>query len=217
MYVFQYAFRYTFVGGILLLGLHCQSLTEKINVKSQSVKTNIFKEVISPAVAVEEYTTLALKFSLKTNPQNDYWFNTGDPQAKQTYKLLVNIDGQAASWEIPGRDEDSKTVNLENDKEIKNSENGKGFRYTLNKVLRLKPGKHNIFISLPEDQSTFEFIINLNEGKSYMLKLDPRYNIKRPSRQESFLNDIRGFDVYLNDKLIRKVAFYHHSRSGRRG
>ncbi|MDP2156637.1 MAG: hypothetical protein Q8K68_02875, partial [Nitrospirota bacterium] len=74
---------------------------------------------------------------------------------KVKYPFVVNIDGQAARWEVDGV-KDVKPAYDADGKTSRDPEAGEGFRYVLEKKIRLRAGSHRVFFGLPEDNFSIE-------------------------------------------------------------
>ena len=122
---------------------------------------------------------------------------SGDsPDRGPFYRFVVNIDGQAVTWEAKGVRENSPIV-----KGRHFPEEGEGMRYVLEKKIRLHAGAHSIFFAVPRENYTKTVTVNLPEGKSSTLEFQPiypRYKWGHPTFQIGF----QGFSACLDHTSI---------------
>ena len=89
---------------VLIFGLSgCVNTTKTIVSKSQSERTDVFKEVSASDVTPAAFADLLIKANIKTHIAG-YFIAESNNQAhgKPTYPFLFNIDGQAVVWNAPG-------------------------------------------------------------------------------------------------------------------
>ena len=92
---------------------------------------------------------------------------------RRRYPFVVNVDGQAALWEIGGQKEETPRYTKDGEKD---PEGGDGIRYTLVKRIRLKPGEHRVFFGLPGERSFKELTVTLTGKEIRTIELKPVYN-----------------------------------------
>ena len=92
------------------------------------------------------------------------------PHGGPFYHFVMNIDGQAVTWKVPGQRENIPVV-----RDRHSQDEGDGMKYALEKKIRLRAGTHQIFLGVPEENSTKTVTVNLQEGKSYTLEFRPIY------------------------------------------
>lgn len=171
-----------------------------IKAMSTSTKQNVFQEVTGTSPIPQGYATLRIVSSLKTHLPGV--FSEKDIHGTEEYKLLVNIDGQALELVSSPREE-KRELHLTND-----PEEGHGMRYLFQKELRLNPGTHRVFVSLPFDDVAVEKEIEVASGSHNILILEPKYISARDKRRvgfytkTSFKQGIKGFWVKFNNKNI---------------
>ena len=185
--------------GIALAG--CALSKDIIITKSQSERSDIFEEIQEPGPPPNGWADLKIKASIKTHLENYYFSESkGSPHGKPEYPFLVNIDGQAALWNVKGRTE----VTPECDENRKrNPEGGEGMRYVLSKKVRLASGLHKLFFGLPGEDYFTELNIKLLEGEVNSFEFQPGYRSRRGRETQSFLHGVKKGQVFLNGNLIQ--------------
>lgn len=176
----------------------CASSQELVRKNSVSTRSDVFVELADGGPVPQGYADLRITSSLKTHRSGIY--STRDIHGTPEYRLLINIDGQAALVQGTLKEEDIKPGS------IRDPEAGEGVWYLFRKDLRLKAGTHRIVIALPEDKIAVEREITLVEGSSNMLELEPVYGAAPGKRRPgfygvtSFMEGLRGIRAILNDK-----------------
>ena len=184
--------------GITLVG--CGSTAKEIKMKSQSGRTDVFDEVKGEGIPPKGFVDIIIKSSIKTHLEKHYLIEPkGTSHGKPLYPVVINIDGQAAFWNVEGQIEDAPEY-AEEDKI--NPESGKGMRYMLIKRIRLAAGSHKIFFGLPGDNYFKEFTITVEDGKVYNLGVKPVYNRYRYEGQR-FERGVDRIEVLLNGIPIK--------------
>ena len=172
--------------------------TQQIKIKSQSERTDVFQEVRKDAPPSEGFTDLTIRASIKTHLKGFFPIELGDTRhGERDYPFLINVDGQAAIWKVDGQRERIRT---ESGKE-KNPEKGEGMRYILEKRIRLAPGVHSVFFSLPSEGFATEMKVILDAGTPNRLEFRPVYRTLRRF-EENFINGIRRCEAYFNGKIL---------------
>ena len=175
----------------------CGTTSKEIQVKSQSERTDVFMETKADAPAPKGYAVLLLRASIKTPLESD-----NSLYGRPGYSFLVNIDGQAAMWEVGGI-KDSKPAYDTDGKTSRDPEAGEGIKCVLEKRLRLRAGRHQIFFGLPEENFFITTDIMLKGGKKAVLEYKPIYRYKTlPTRIPTFLKGIDKYEVFLNGKQL---------------
>jgi hypothetical protein len=178
---------------ILLAG--CGANMEVIRSKSQSQVSHIFQEVKSMSKPPAGYADLVVKSSLKTHLPGYYLVEAkNSPHGQPTYTFVVNIDGQAKTYEVQGKREEGPAVD---DQGHPSSEQGVGMKYVLDQNFRLKAGRHEIFLGIPGDQYFKEVSVTLEDGESYVLEFQPHYRRYKWGR-EAFENGLFGYAASLH-------------------
>jgi hypothetical protein len=113
---------------------------------------------------------------------------------------LINIDGQANIWKIDGQKEFTPKYDEQGRRAV---EGGEGQKYSLNQLIRLRPGLHKLFLSLPGEDYFIESDLLLVEGRINILEFKPIYGSKRGSNKRSFLYGLAGGELFFNEKLLR--------------
>jgi len=187
--------------GLSLLG--CGTKAKEIQARSQSEKTDIFTEVKDGGSIPKGFVDLNIKANIKTHIEGYYILESKESQhGKQKYPFVLSISGQAARWEVDG----VKEMNPEFYADGKTSHDptaGLGFKYVLEKKIRLKAGTHNVFFGLPEDNYALGVDISLKEGEMSILEFKPIYMTKSiPTRIPTFMKGVNKYEVFLNGKQI---------------
>lgn len=187
--------------GLALLG--CGTTTKEIQTRSQSEKAGVFTEVKDGGAIPRSFAELIIKADIKTHIEGYYILESKESQhGKQKYPFLFNIDGEAARWEVDGI-KDVKPAYDADGKTSHDPEAREGYRYVLEKKIRLHAGSHKVFFGLPEDNYATEVEIFLKEGETGVLEFKPIYKTKKhPTRIPTFLKGINKYEVFLNDKQL---------------
>jgi len=207
--------------GIIFAG--CGTTAKEIRARSQSEKTDIFTEVKDGSAIPKGFAELTIKANIKTHIEGYYILESKESRhGKQGYPFVFNIDGQAVEWKVDGV-KDIKPAYDADGKTSRDPEARKGFKYVLEKKLRLHAGTHKVFFGLPEDNYSTEVEISLKEGETnklefkpiYILEFKPIYRTKRiPTRIPTFMKGIDKYEVFLNDKQVFLNKFSESRPSG---
>lgn len=183
--------------GIVLVG--CGAAAKMITVKSQSERTDVFREVADAGAPPQGFADLVVKAEIKTHREGYYIAESKEsPHGKPGYPFVLNVDGQAAVWKVDGQ-KDVKPASDEKGKTSKDPEAGTGIKYVLEKKLRLRPGPHRIFFGLPGDKYATGAVVNAKEGEVHTLEFKPVYRYKtRPTRIPTFKQGISRYAIFLN-------------------
>jgi len=182
--------------GLALVG--CGVTAREIRAKSLSERTDVFREVKEEGAPPNGFVDVVIKASIKTHLEGYYLLEPDTRHGKPEYPFVLNIDGQAVTWEVAGQVEDSPKYD---EKGGRNPEGGKGMRYVLIKELQLKPGLHKIFFALPGENKSVEITITLNERGLSVLEFEPIYY--RYDGRPTFEKGVSRFEVFLNERLIQ--------------
>lgn len=176
----------------------CGLATKELRLKSQSEKTDVFYEVMEEGISTKGFADLIIKTSIKTHLEGYYFMEPENTfHGRQGYPLLINIDGQAMTWKLKGQKELTP-----NEKGNPNPEEGEGMRYTLNKRIRLAPGRHKIFFGLPGEKIYKEINLALKESSVNVLEFKPGYRTVRGGSARSFLRGVDGGEFFFNGKPV---------------
>lgn len=183
----------SFLPAIILAG--CGANMEMIRSKSQSQASQVFQEVKDMSQLSPGQAHLAIKVALKTHLPGYYLLEPiSSPHGQPTYTFVVNIDGQAKTYEIQGRLEEGPAVD---DQGRVSSEKGLGMKYVLEQNYRLEAGGHKIFLGIPGNQYYKEVNVTLEERQSHVLEFRPHY--RRYTRgREAFENGLFGYAASLH-------------------
>ena len=181
----------------------CGTTAKEIQMRSQSEKTDIFMEVKDGGTIPKGFADLVIKANIKTHIEGYYILESKESaHGKQKYPFLVNIDGQAARWEVEGIKDIKPAYNADG-KTSRDPEAREGFKYVLEKKIRLNAGSHRVFFGLPEDKYSTEVEISMKDGEMSILEFKPIYRTKKiPTRIPTFLKGIDKYVVLVNDKQI---------------
>ena len=181
----------------------CGATAKEIARMSQSVRKDVFAEIISEGPAPAGFADLVIRASLKTPPAGYYFFESkAFSHGKAVETFLINIDGQAVLWQVEG----GKHVLPEyvDDKTSRDPEAGEGMKYMLEKKVRLAAGSHKVFFGLPDEPYYTTTNISVKGGGSYVLEFEPDYRYKTvPTRIPTFLNGIAKFEVMFKSMVVK--------------
>ncbi|MEK6672355.1 MAG: hypothetical protein AABY42_02630, partial [Nitrospirota bacterium] len=183
--------------GITIAG--CGATMQEIKTKSQSVRMDVFSEVKEEGMPPKGFVDLIIKANIKTHLESYYILESKESlHGKQSYPFLINIDGQAALWNVEGV-RDNKPAYDKDGKTSHDPEAREGMKYIFEKRIILTAGSHKVFFGLPDDKYSVEVKITLNEGEASVLEFKPIYRTKRiPTRIQTFLKGIDNYEVFLN-------------------
>ena len=158
---------------------------------------NVFEE-LEDSNPISGWSILMIRASIKTPREGYYLFESKHSlHGKSEYPFVFNIGGQGVTWMAKGRpDTQQKIIDAK-----RNPEGGEGVKYLLEKTIKLKPGRYEIYLGLTEENFQKEIDINLIEGKTSILEFNPVYQRDRVSGY-TFYRGIHDFKVYLNEKEI---------------
>ncbi|MHB8770495.1 MAG: hypothetical protein ACYC7J_05825 [Syntrophales bacterium] len=181
----------------VLLG--CSVFNREIGASAGSDKAGIFSEVRSAEAILRGSAHLVIKADIKTHVEGYYVLESRESMhGKLGYPFLFSIDGQRVVWKVDGS-QDNKPAYEADGKTSRDPEAREGIKYTLEKNVRLNPGVHKVFFSLPEENYEIEADITLKEGEAATLEFRPVYRTKRsPTRIPTFLKGIARYEVFLN-------------------
>ena len=181
--------------GLALIG--CGVTARGIRAKSFSERTDVFSEIKEDERVPQGFVELVIRASVKSHLEGFYLLEQQTLHGKPEYPFVLNIDGQAVTWEVAGQVEDSPKYD---EKGRKNPEGGQGMRYVLIKKLQLKSGLHEIFFALPGENKTVETTITLNEKELSILEFKPiYYRYGGPT----FERGVSRLEVFLDGKPIQ--------------
>jgi hypothetical protein len=192
--------RYGAVALCAILLLSCGTAIKEMALKSQTERTDIFKEVKEGGPIPGGFVDLTITSSIKTHLEGFYLLeSTKSLHGKPGYPFVINIDGQAATWKVDGQEENTPSY----DESGKISpEGGEGMRYHLEKKILLRSGSHKIFFSLPEEKLSLRFELALQMDDSNVLEFRPVYR-RHGKKPPHFVHGVSGFEVLLNGNLIK--------------
>jgi len=178
----------------------CGLTAREIKIKSQSERTEVFREVTEEGPAPKGLVDLIIKTSIKTHMPGYYFFEPEQSFPGQPdYPFLINIDGQAVIWRAERRKE---TTAVYDDQGRRDLEGGEGIRYILTKRLRLSPGPHHLIFGLPGEDFLREVNLTLLGDGTQVIEFKPVYRAKRGDTGRSFLNGVNGGKIFFNGSLL---------------
>ncbi len=193
------------IGAVLLMSslLGCGTAAKEIRSRSLGEKTDVFKEIGSGGAIPKGFTDLIIKANIKTDIEGYYVLESKESlHGKQGYPFIFNIDGQGIEWKVNGV-KDVKPAYDADGKTSRDPEAREGFKYILEKKVRLAAGTHKVFFGLPEEKYSIEVEVSLKEGEAGTLEFRPVYKYKtKPIRIPSFLKGISKYEVFLDGKQI---------------
>jgi hypothetical protein len=191
----------TLLALISLIG--CRTATKEIQMKSKSEGTSIFSEIRDGGPIPKGLAELTIRANIKTHTEGYYILESKEHlHGKEKYPFLLSIDSQAVRWEVEGT-RDIKPAYEADGKTSRDPEAREGFKYVLEKKIRLDKGSHRLVFSLPEDDYSTEVEISLKEGEMSLLEFKPVYRTKEiPTRMPTFLKGIDKYEAFLNGKQI---------------
>ena len=180
--------------------LSCGPALKEISLKSQSERTDVFKEMHEGATIPKGFVDLTITSSIKTHLEGFYLLESKSSlHGKPGYPFVLNIDGQAVTWKVDGQEEDTPPY----DESGKISpQGGEGMKYNLEKKILIKAGPHKVFFALPEEELSLRFEFVLQAGHSNVLEFRPvyRHHGKQPRH---FSHGVSGVEVVLNGTVIK--------------
>jgi len=182
----------------------CAGTPQIIQTKLSESGIGIFKEQINSPVLPKGMSSLSVKVSFKTHGYSLHHYyaeSCESPHGKQSFRVLLNIDGQPILWKGEGTKE-TTPIYGKNGKRIPDPETGDGVRYTIKKKLMITHGKHRVFFSLPDEGYYKEFEIYVLKDNENYLELKPVYHIQHQKpRIRRFSSEIEDFKAYFNTVL----------------
>ncbi len=178
----------------------CANSADLLKACSTSMRGDVFREVSDQSPVPGGYADLLVVSSLKTHRPG--FHQSDDAHGTSDYRLLINIDGQAAA--IPGKLVEESIE----PRKLGDPEAGEGIRYRFGKHLRLKAGIYKLIIALPDDNIAVAREITLVGGSANRLAVEPVYGTKRSGGRMSMGTDkdykegIRGLQLILNGKAL---------------
>ena len=185
---------------LALLSLCCSGTKNLIDEKMISSRTDVFSEITVDSQPPDGFSDVLIKAQVKTHSARHYpWQEKGLPAGERKFRYLFNIDGQAVTWDVAGKEEDTPVYD-ENGK--KTFDGGEGIKYSFDKRIRLRAGPHNVFLALPGENVISQAAITVEPGMQYKLEYKPIYEWDRLHRQ-SYRHGIGGFEVFFNSIHVR--------------
>ena len=192
--------RVIFIVLLALLFLGCSGTENLIKEKMISSRTDVFSEITGESQPLNGFSDLLITAQVKTHSERHYpWQEKGLPADERKFRYLFNIDGQAVTWDVAGKVEDTPVYD-ENGK--KTFDGGEGIKYSLEKRIRLRAGPHDVFLALPSEDVISQAEITVEPGIQYKLEYKPIYDWDHLHHQ-SYRHGIGGFEVFFNSIQVR--------------
>lgn len=183
---------------LFLFGCH-PSVYREISDKSISQRTDVFRGISNESDVPAGLDGLVIKAEIKTHLEGFYILESKKSlHGKPKYPIVINIDGQVVTWEMPGIREDTP---MYDDQGRVIPEGGKGMRYRIEKWIALAPGRHKLAIILPGDDYIKDMEITLLAGTHNTLEFKPIYAPGGIGHHRNFLHGIKNLDVILNGQV----------------
>ncbi len=180
----------------VVLLANCGASREQIANQSITRIEGVFCEVNTPEAPPPGYADLVIKVSLKTPLRGRTLLEPKiPPHGALFYTFVINIDGQAKTYEVKGREERDPPVD---DQGKKLPEGGLGMQYAFEKKLRLKVGSHRLFFGIPGELYYKEINLTLEGGESYLLSFKPNYRRYPHGGRQAFELGLFGYSVSLS-------------------
>jgi hypothetical protein len=193
--------RISIIAIVVVLGFMagCSGAATMINAKSQSGRTDVFRELPGEGSIPAGYADVVVKASIKTHIEGYYADESKDSaHGKEVYPFLINIDGQAVLWRVKGEMHQLPTF-IEG-KTSRDPEAGEGMKYVLEKKIRVAAGSHRVFFGLPEEPYCLAADISVTSGRSYVLEFQPKYWHKHlPTHIPTFLRGVNTYEMSLSE------------------
>jgi hypothetical protein len=188
-----------FLLSVVLIG--CSGLISQPTNQITSERSDVFREIAKDSSLPSGSVMLTVKAEIKTHHKDFYILESRkSPHGKQQYPIMINIDGQQASWEMPGVRDDTS---MYNDRGAVIPEGGRGMKYTLEKKISLTPGRHQIAVTLPGDDYVKKLEISLPLDRPSLLEFRPVYKQSGIGHHQNFLHGIENFEVFLNGHEVQ--------------
>jgi hypothetical protein len=181
----------------IVLSASCGASREQIRAQSITRSGGIFCEVNSPdGPPPPGYADLVIKVSLKTPLRGRTLLEPKiPPHGAPFYTFVINIDGQAKTYEVKGKGERDPQFD---DQGKKLPEGGLGMQYAFEQKLRLKPGSHRLFFGIPGELYSKEINLTLEGGESYFLRFKPNYRRYPHGGRQAFELGLFGYSVSVS-------------------
>jgi hypothetical protein len=185
---------------VLLLAIlaGCGAEAKMITAKLQSERVDVFQEMPGGESLPAGFADLVIKACIKTHLEGYHADESNDSaHGKEAYPFLVNIDGQAALWNVAGKRHDlPKYVD---GKTSRDPEAGNGMKYVLEKKVRLTAGTHKVFYGLPEEPYYTVVDITVASGHAYVLEFKPKYwHTHLTTTMPTFYKGIISYEVSID-------------------
>lgn len=185
------------IGTALLLGLTisgCAGNRDAIAKASLTTREDVFQQVQSTQSAIGR-GLLKVEFPVKA--YKSFFITTYYKYENPPYTITVNIDGQAIVLTA-----EPVLEKLAGDFK-ENPEVGTGWKYTFNKSLVLRPGKHHLMVAVPLEDVIIERDIDLKAGENSLI-LTPVYNssVSRYPQYPRFYKGLKSIAVKLNSQEL---------------
>jgi hypothetical protein len=183
-----------------LFGCHA-AVYREIRNQPTGQRTDVFREISNDSEVPAGSAGLLIKAEMKTHHKDFYILESRKSfHGKPQYPIVINIDGQQVTLEMPGVRDDTP---MYDDRGEVLPEGGKGMKYTIEKKIALAPGHHHLAVIIPGDSYIKEMEITLPAESHNTLDLKPVYAIGGIGRHQNFLHGIKSLDAILNGQTLR--------------
>ena len=96
----------------VVLAANCGAAREQIRTQSKTEREGVFQEVTTADGPPPGFADVVIKASLKTHLSGEGTLleSGNSPHGGPFYHFVVNIDGQAVTWKVPGQRENLPVV-----------------------------------------------------------------------------------------------------------
>ncbi len=191
--------RVVLVVSLAVIFASCGAAREQTRTQSLSEREGVFEEIATAEGPPAGFADVVIKASLKTHlPGEGLLLESRNcPHGQPAYRFILNIDGQAVTWDAPGQREKTPVAGDQH-----SPDEGDGMRYRLEKRIRLRAGTHRIYLAASETNLTKTVTVNLQEGKSYTLEFQPIYPRYAKMGHPAFRLGFLGFNASIDNTPI---------------
>jgi len=184
---------------MLAMLLGCGAAVKTTAKGATSERAEVFTEVTDAESRPQGFADVIVKANIKTHEAGYYIGESkNSSHGKPGYPFTINIDGQAAVWKVDGQT-DVRPAYDEQGKTSRDPDARTGIKYSIEKKLRLRHGKHKMWFSLPDEDYFAESEITLRDGEEAVVEFKPIYRDHTlPTRMPTFLAGLGRYEIYVN-------------------
>jgi hypothetical protein len=172
----------------------CAGNREAMNKPAYDISKYSAKSRTETSLLNHEFADVYISASIKTHKPGIYIFDN-KKHGTDKFTVTVYIDGKPLQMNSSINAEDTSYLHE------KHPEAGDGIRYNFRGSIRLKPGKHMLALSVPED-NIFELKdIYIKEGSNKIV-IEPVYNRRKPYRKIGFVGDTSFYEGIKRFKVV---------------